>query len=53
MARDARGKPAHDEERRMTSRRLLLLGPGLAWLTALLILPCALIFVLGFFERGV
>jgi spermidine/putrescine transport system permease protein len=37
----------------MTSRRALLLGPGLAWLTALLILPCALIFVLGFFERGV
>jgi spermidine/putrescine transport system permease protein len=37
----------------MTSRRVLLLAPGLAWLTALLILPCALIFVLGFFERGV
>src|ERR1041384_1558575 len=36
----------------MPSRRLLL-APGLAWLTALLIAPCALIFVLGFFERGV
>ena len=37
----------------MISRRALLLAPGLAWLTALLVLPCALIFVLGFFERGV
>jgi len=37
----------------MTARRFLLLAPGLAWLTALLIVPCGLIFVLGFFERGV
>jgi spermidine/putrescine transport system permease protein len=37
----------------MTSRRVLLLAPGLAWLTALLVIPCGLIFVLGFFERGI
>src|SRR5688500_2349934 len=37
----------------MTSRRALLLAPGLAWLTALLVIPCGLIFVLGFFERGI
>jgi spermidine/putrescine transport system permease protein len=27
--------------------------PGLAWLTALMIVPCAMIFVLAFFERGI
>jgi spermidine/putrescine transport system permease protein len=34
-------------------RRLLLLGPGLTWLCLFLALPCALIFVYSFFERGV
>jgi spermidine/putrescine transport system permease protein len=34
-----------------TLSRLLML-PGLLWLTALMIIPCALIFVLAFFERG-
>jgi spermidine/putrescine transport system permease protein len=33
------------------SSRLLML-PGLLWLTALMIVPCLLIFVLAFFERG-
>ena len=28
------------------------MAPGLLWLTALMIVPCALIFVLAFFERG-
>jgi len=35
------------------ARRAVLLGPGLGWLTLLLVTPCALIFVLSFFERGV
>jgi spermidine/putrescine transport system permease protein len=35
-----------------TSSRLLML-PGLLWLTALMIIPCALIFITAFFERGV
>lgn len=34
-------------------RRLLLLGPGLLWLTVFLAVPCALVFVYSFFERGV
>jgi spermidine/putrescine transport system permease protein len=39
----------------MTSRlsSWLLMLPGLAWLTALMIVPCALIFVLAFFDRGI
>lgn len=35
------------------SRRLVLTGPGLAWITALLVVPCALIVTNSFFERGV
>ena len=31
----------------------LLIGPGLGWLALLMVLPCALIFVLSFFERGI
>ena len=31
----------------------LLIGPGLVWLVLLLVVPCALIFVLSFFERGI
>jgi spermidine/putrescine transport system permease protein len=30
-----------------------LMAPGLLWLVALMVIPCALIFVLIFFERGV
>ncbi|HRA93066.1 MAG TPA: ABC transporter permease [Aestuariivirga sp.] len=30
----------------------LLMAPGLLWLTALMIVPCLLIFILAFFERG-
>ncbi len=30
----------------------LLMAPGLLWLTVLMVVPCALIFVLAFFERG-
>ncbi len=30
----------------------LLMLPGLLWLTALMVVPCALIFILIFFERG-
>jgi spermidine/putrescine transport system permease protein len=33
-------------------RRLVLLGPGLAWLVALLVVPCAVVFAFSFFERG-
>jgi spermidine/putrescine transport system permease protein len=38
------------------SKRLssfLLMAPGLLWLTALMVVPCLLIFVLIFFERGI
>ena len=28
------------------------MAPGLLWLTALMIVPCLLIFVVAFFERG-
>jgi spermidine/putrescine transport system permease protein len=31
----------------------VLIGPGLGWLTLLMVLPCVLIFGLSFFERGV
>ncbi len=34
-------------------RRTLLLGPGLTWLAVFLVVPCGLIFVYSFFERGV
>ena len=30
-----------------------LMAPALAWLTALMVVPCALILVLGFFRRGI
>jgi spermidine/putrescine transport system permease protein len=33
-------------------RNLVLLGPGLGWLALLLVIPCSLIFVLSFFQRG-
>ena len=33
-------------------RRLILLAPGLTWLTLFLVVPCGLIFVYSFFERG-
>ncbi len=37
----------------MALRRLILLAPGLAWLVVFLVVPCGLIFVYSFFERGV
>ncbi|MFQ5985230.1 MAG: ABC transporter permease [Alphaproteobacteria bacterium] len=36
-----------------TVRRLILLGPGLTWFAVFLVVPCALVFVYSFFERGV
>jgi spermidine/putrescine transport system permease protein len=38
---------------RSTLRDWLLLGPGLIWLALFLVVPCALVFVHAFFERGV
>ena len=40
-------------DRMELARRAVLLGPGLAWLTVLLIVPCAVVFAFSFFERGV
>lgn len=37
----------------IASRRGLMLAPGLGWLALLLVLPCAIIFVYSFFERGI
>lgn len=40
----------------MTTSRLAswaLMAPGLLWLAALMVIPCLLIFVLAFFERGI
>lgn len=37
---------------RWDSQRAVLLGPGLTWLALLLVVPCALVFVYSFFERG-
>ena len=34
-------------------QRALLLAPGLTWLALLLVVPCALVLVYSFFERGV
>ena len=34
-------------------RDWLLLGPGLTWLALFLVLPCGIVFVFAFFERGV
>ena len=33
-------------------RPIYLMTPALAWLTALMVIPCALILVLAFFRRG-
>ena len=35
------------------SRSTLLMAPALAWLTGLLVLPCALVLALAFFRRGI
>jgi spermidine/putrescine transport system permease protein len=37
----------------LRARPWLLMAPGLAWLAAFMVIPCALIFVLIFFERGI
>ena len=37
----------------MALRRLILLAPGLTWLVLFLVVPCGLILVYSFFERGV
>ncbi|WP_455372948.1 ABC transporter permease [Limibacillus halophilus] len=34
-------------------RDLALLGPGLGWLALFLVVPCGIVFVFSFFERGV
>ncbi len=34
------------------TRRLVLLGPGLAWFALFLVAPCAIVFVYSFLERG-
>ena len=31
----------------------LLMAPALAWLTALMVVPCALVLALAFFRRGI
>ncbi len=33
-------------------RRIILLGPGLGWLALFLVVPCGIVFVYSFFERG-
>ncbi len=33
-------------------RRIVLLGPGLGWLALFLVVPCAIVFIYSFFERG-
>jgi len=38
---------------RSTLRDWLLLGPGLTWLALFLVVPCGIVFVFAFFERGV
>ncbi|MGF1593702.1 MAG: ABC transporter permease [Kiloniellaceae bacterium] len=38
---------------RSTLRDWLLLGPGLTWLALFLVLPCGIVFVFAFFERGI
>ncbi|WP_303981193.1 ABC transporter permease [Dongia mobilis] len=37
----------------VVSRRIVLTGPGIAWIMALLVIPCALLLVNSFFERGI
>ncbi len=36
-----------------SSRPTLLMAPALAWLTGLMIIPCALVLALAFFRRGI
>ncbi len=33
-------------------RRVVLLGPGLGWFALFLVIPCGIVFVYSFFERG-
>jgi spermidine/putrescine transport system permease protein len=35
------------------TRRAVMLAPGLGWLALLLVIPCGIIFVHSFFERGI
>jgi spermidine/putrescine transport system permease protein len=37
----------------MNSKSTLLIAPALAWLTALMVVPCGLILALAFFRRGI
>ena len=37
----------------VVSRRIVLTGPGIAWIMALLVIPCALLLVNSLFERGI
>lgn len=43
---------AMTRDRLETLRRLVLLGPGLGWLVVFLVVPCGVIFVFSFYERG-
>ena len=40
-------------EGRAQRTALLMMSPGLGWLAAFMVVPCLVIFVLAFFERGV
>ncbi len=37
----------------MNNRSTILMAPALAWLTALMVIPCALLLALAFFRRGI
>src|SRR5690606_29158622 len=39
--------------RPIPSRSSLLMAPALAWLSALMVVPCALVLALAFFRRGI
>jgi spermidine/putrescine transport system permease protein len=39
--------------RLVPSRSTVLMAPALAWLTALMVVPCALVLALAFFRRGI
>jgi spermidine/putrescine transport system permease protein len=38
---------------RASARSNLLIAPALAWLTALMVIPCALVLAIAFFRRGI
>ena len=38
---------------RSSTKNILLIAPGLGWIALFMVIPCLLIFMLGFFERGI